>query len=70
MDTSELDFQLDSHFEIPTSILHDALDCYDLDEMYARTHTSYETLAYKHYASRVVSVRTHKGLLISAKTGF
>ena len=50
MDKSELDFQLDSHFEIPTSILHDALDCYDLDEMYARTHTSYETLAYKHYA--------------------
>ncbi len=25
-------------------------DAYDLDEMYGRTDTSYETLAYKHYA--------------------
>jgi len=50
MDTSELDYVLDSRFEISASSLDYALDCDDLDEMYERNDTSYEALAYRHYA--------------------
>ena len=50
MDTSELDYVLDSRFEISASSLDHALDCDDLEEMYERNDTSYEALAYRHYA--------------------
>jgi len=40
----QLDSQLDSH--------HNVYETYELDwhEEYERTHTSYEALAYRHYA--------------------
>ena len=50
MDTSELHYVLDSRFEISASSLDHALDCDDLEEMYERNDTSYEALAYRHYA--------------------
>jgi len=44
----ELDYALDSDLDETTSSYSDTL--YDLDEMYARHDTSYEALAYRHYA--------------------
>ncbi len=45
---SELDYALDSDLDEISHSYSDTL--YDLDEMYARHDTSYETLAYRHYA--------------------
>ncbi len=44
----ELDYALDSYLDEISSSYSDTL--YDLDEMYARHDSSYEALAYRHYA--------------------
>ncbi len=44
----ELDYALDSYLDETSSSYSDTL--YDLDEMYARHDSSYEALAYRHYA--------------------